>query len=801
MKVQDLKRVLKARGLSTAGNKSELVERLQTIGDASKDIPQDLHGVISSLESPGSRNMMAKEDEVTSENNDITAAPTAALPDVQRNLQSQELPGSFEAATEDGGSLPMTAKVDTEEHVDCADELLTETTSAPIVARDSAFPAPPTLLGDAQGQDGLQCHTPVQFPETNTLPDSGPTAKESLYEHKDRGTDKNQLHPSASTYDLVVEEMTQKANEGNMSSSDRGLVSKGCTEERAGYNCSVCTSLECAQTSQQTRLEELESQMSELTNRLQHADAERKKFDQMAQWLKRLENMWQERLESKEALLSLMARCEGLETRLNRLLNDQLADLHVASQEDTRDDQGVLSTSAHKTQASQTDLLGIRGVEKANEAQEAQSNKTSVDDTRPKCSSGVNRADGSEDRLGRQSLLCPPERPGWDTPTAEIQVGHQGSSGAANHGMRHNAGERAPSKEVSHGGISTIQRKNPSGPGTDVPPSQTNATINLHGPTMGGDAELTANEYGTIPVCAQLEYTRVLSTGPTPMDTGHGGTDCSEAAGDHRTGVRQPRRCNDGDVVKGRAVRRRRRKHQNTVTERVEFLNLQGARREQKWQELYQAMDTESIVLFGVAETHLRDLEEPHIHPDWQWTGCNRQEGQRKGRGVGVLCHSSASWQRENKTCQDHIWVTGELLQYPVAVCVVYLAVGNSREDENQASVTCIASDAKTPGVGKNILIMGDFNGHLGELDGWEGSNGRRLLWLAEELQLEVLNLRSTCEGQFTWCARGSKTCIDYALASHRLGKSIARVLIDEGGEDSLGSDHNRLRLDFSKAI
>ncbi|KAM7307883.1 receptor-type tyrosine-protein phosphatase N2 [Ixodes scapularis] len=329
MKVQDLKRVLKARGLSTAGNKSELVERLQTIGDAPKDIPQDLHGVVSSLESPGSRNMMAKEDEVTSENNDITAAPTATLPDVQRNLLSQELPGSFEAATEDGGSLPMTAKVDTED------------------GSGQCFIGPPTLLGDAQGQDGLQCHTPVQFPETNTITDSGPTAKDSLYEHKDRGTDKNQLHPSASTYDLVVEEMTQKANKDNMSSSDRGLVSKGWTEERAGYNYSVCTSLECAQTSQQTRLEELESQMSELTNRLQHADAERKKFDQMAQRLKRLENMWQERLESKEALLSLMARCEGLEPRLNRLLNDQLADLHVASQEDTCDDQGVLQWLLH----------------------------------------------------------------------------------------------------------------------------------------------------------------------------------------------------------------------------------------------------------------------------------------------------------------------------------------------------------------------------------------------------------------------------------------------------------------------
>lgn len=39
------------------------------------------------------------------------------------------------------------------------------------------------------------------------------------------------------------------------------------------------------------------------------------------------------------------------------------------------------------------------------------------------------------------------------------------------------------------------------------------------------------------------------------------------------------------------------------------FLNLDGARRESKWEELYTVLKNEQICLMGVAETHLRDLE------------------------------------------------------------------------------------------------------------------------------------------------------------------------------------------------
>ncbi|KAM7313853.1 hypothetical protein ISCGN_003640 [Ixodes scapularis] len=236
-----------------------------------------------------------------------------------------------------------------------------------------------------------------------------------------------------------------------------------------------------------------------------------------------------------------------------------------------------------------------------------------------------------------------------------------------------------------------------------------------------------------------------------------------------------------------------------TVT--VGFLNLQGARREQKWEELFNQLESEGMAIFGVAETHLRDLEEPPVRPGWHWAGCNRQEGQRRGGGVGVLWRDTTVWLRTLDECRDHIWVEGELLQTQVSVCIVYLSVGSARDEENEATIACVTKDIKALEKGRNILIMGDFNGHLHELDGWEDANGRRLLNLADEFQLELVNLRASCKGQYTWCARGSRTCIDYALVSSRLGKSLVGVSIDEEGEHSVGSDHNCLRLDFSKNI
>ncbi|XP_040072929.1 uncharacterized protein LOC120845188 [Ixodes scapularis] len=122
MKVQDLKKELKARGLSTAGNKTELIERLQAIGDAPKNILLDLQSGVSSEELLAST-AAAEEDEVFS--------------------GRQLIP-------------PTASQDDAEEYVDCADE----------------SPATGTTFDPKGLQDGLESQTTEQFSPSGTLLDT-----------------------------------------------------------------------------------------------------------------------------------------------------------------------------------------------------------------------------------------------------------------------------------------------------------------------------------------------------------------------------------------------------------------------------------------------------------------------------------------------------------------------------------------------------------------------------------------------------------------------------------------------------
>ncbi|KAH7955015.1 hypothetical protein HPB49_023977 [Dermacentor silvarum] len=187
----------------------------------------------------------------------------------------------------------------------------------------------------------------------------------------------------------------------------------------------------------------------------------------------------------------------------------------------------------------------------------------------------------------------------------------------------------------------------------------------------------------------------------------------------------------------------------NRAIAKVGFLNMHGARKHSKWEELYQMLDAEDMLLYAVAETHLLGLEEPPVDLKWQWAGCNRAQGARKGGGVGILWRSDAG----------NIWTKLE---------------------------------------GPEVLVMGDFNGHVQLIDGYQDRNGGLMLQLAERLSLEVANLRPDCIGETTWSARNSRSCIDYALTSPNLTAHMTRVHVDESGQFSLGSDHNRIALTFS---
>ncbi|KAH8009899.1 hypothetical protein HPB51_021697 [Rhipicephalus microplus] len=147
------------------------------------------------------------------------------------------------------------------------------------------------------------------------------------------------------------------------------------------------------------------------------------------------------------------------------------------------------------------------------------------------------------------------------------------------------------------------------------------------------------------------------------------------------------------------------------------------------------------------------------------------------------------------------MWMTGDLMGIPSAVCVVYMAVPGAHYVKNERLLECVFEHAECLAGCREVLILGVFNGHISELDRYTDANGKLLSQLSERLQLEIFNNIPRCEGQTTtWCARKSATSIDYALASDGLVKALQRLHIDAEGTHRIGSDHNRLRLDFSQA-
>lgn len=234
---------------------------------------------------------------------------------------------------------------------------------------------------------------------------------------------------------------------------------------------------------------------------------------------------------------------------------------------------------------------------------------------------------------------------------------------------------------------------------------------------------------------------------------------------------------------------------------KLAFLNIQGGRTHRKWEEIFQAMTKERLTMYAVAETHLRGDETPPGHHGVCWEGCNRREGERKGGGVGAFCLPAQGWTRARQSCKEHLWMTGRVAGRPTAVGVVYMWTGRAANSRNQELWACLQEDIQVFQADRQILLVGDFNAHL---DGAQVSsgmrqdyNGSQLLETAERFGLVIGNLQQKCEGGTTWSSGDRRSCIDYALLSPGLYDRLGRMSIDEEGVHSVGSDHNRLLLEF----
>ena len=67
---------------------------------------------------------------------------------------------------------------------------------------------------------------------------------------------------------------------------------------------------------------------------------------------------------------------------------------------------------------------------------------------------------------------------------------------------------------------------------------------------------------------------------------------------------------------------------------------------------------------------------------------------------------------------------------------------------------------------GLKIILVGDFNGRIKSVGtdegGWKAdNNGWRVIWVANNNDLDIMKHSKQCKGKWTWVHRGTKSVID----------------------------------------
>ena len=174
-----------------------------------------------------------------------------------------------------------------------------------------------------------------------------------------------------------------------------------------------------------------------------------------------------------------------------------------------------------------------------------------------------------------------------------------------------------------------------------------------------------------------------------------------------------------------------------------------------------------------------------------------RDVSDKKGGGILTIWRKSQSIKIDmiKSSSPDFMICTVSINQISFILLVIYAATNDvSRNDVLYKEIFSFMMKYED----EKMLIIGDFNGHIGLLGKQKiDKNGRRVLDLADRFNLSILNLDDKCVGDITWSQRGMESVIDFALINQTLYKEFVSMFIDEQGEILNISDHNMIQIEL----
>lgn len=225
----------------------------------------------------------------------------------------------------------------------------------------------------------------------------------------------------------------------------------------------------------------------------------------------------------------------------------------------------------------------------------------------------------------------------------------------------------------------------------------------------------------------------------------------------------------------------------------IKAINIQGLSKV-KVKEIEDLIDENSILC--LTETH-KKIRDVNFDKNMTILEQMREAKDRKGGGIMILYQQDKYIRLEKVTTKnrDLLFVKGSVRGLDILLIAVYFSVSDKQRNLSmKAEIEQIIESNSD----EAILIIGDFNGHVGFKGGQKlNDNGRIILEWMEKFKLTMLNDDMKCEGEITWSRNEQKSVIDFALVTDKLYDKFRKMRIDEDQDIIDISDHNLIEIEI----
>ena len=209
------------------------------------------------------------------------------------------------------------------------------------------------------------------------------------------------------------------------------------------------------------------------------------------------------------------------------------------------------------------------------------------------------------------------------------------------------------------------------------------------------------------------------------------------------------------------------------------------------------------VALF--TETHQKTNTAFKIQ-DYTFFGKTRKE--KSSGGVGILVRNELKQCISPHTTNRNIeiaWISIKRRRLQPVYIGVYYGKQESRvnKDEIEEEMEILMEEIMEMKNEGEVMILMDGNGKIGILGEPISRNGRMLLEVFENTQMQIMNMSEKCQGKITRRAtkkNESDSAIDFVIASNGFSNCITRINIDEDGlyrlQGKAESDHNSIVVD-----